>query len=67
MAPVFMAMGVDRLCMPYKDVPKVRWEINTTGKKVWEDILDEISNMASGKQIKAYLEKSFGEEILYKE
>ena len=64
--PVFIAMGVDRINIPYKETPKVRWEINTTNKKIWEKILDDILKMSSGKQIKHYLEKKYGEQYLWK-
>jgi phosphoenolpyruvate-protein phosphotransferase (PTS system enzyme I) len=64
--PLFVAMGVDRLCVPYKEIPKSRWETNSTYKKTWEVISDQIQNIPSSKQIKGILEKNYGEEYLWK-
>lgn len=66
LVPIFIAMGVDRINIPYKETPRIRWEINSSNKKSWEKVLDDILKMPSGKQIKLYLEKKYGEEYLWK-
>jgi len=64
--PLFLAMGVDRLCVPYKEIPKLRWETNSTYKNTWEKISDLIQNIPSSKQIKSILEQKYGEEFIWK-
>ncbi len=63
--PVFIAMGVDRLNIMYKNTAKIRWEINSTNKQKWEEFLEVILKMSSGKEIKQYIEKKYGEEYLW--
>jgi phosphotransferase system enzyme I (PtsI) len=64
--PLFVAMGIDRMSVPYKNIPKVRWEINSTVKKTWETYQNEVAQMASGREIKGYLESNYGNEFLWK-
>ncbi len=63
--PIFVAMGIDELIVHYKNIPKVRWEVNTMEKKFWEDQLDIILKYSSGTKIKQYLEKIFGDSFLW--
>lgn len=65
--PIFIAMGVDELVVHYKDIPKVRWEINSMEKSFWEAQLETILKFASGKKIKHHLEKVYGEHFLWDE
>lgn len=65
--PLFIAMGVDRLCVPFKEIPRMRWETNSTYKQTWEKISDMIQNIPSGKQIKNILEQKYGEEYIWKQ
>lgn len=63
--PLFIAMGIDRMSIPYKNIPKVRWEINSTNKKKWESYQSSVAKMSSGRTIKGFLEAKFGEEFLW--
>jgi len=67
LVPIFLAMGVDQLIVPYKEIPRVRWEINNSIKKDWDTILEEVAKMPSGKSIKHHLEKKYGEAFLWKQ
>lgn len=64
--PLFIAMGVDRICAPFKEIPRLRWETNSTMKQTWEHISDKTQNISSGKQIKNILEQKYGEEYIWK-
>lgn len=65
LVPIFVAMGIDELVVHYKNIPKVRWEVNSMEKKFWEDQLDTILKYSSGTKIRQFLEKTYGDSFLW--
>ena len=48
------------------EIGRLRWEVNSMHKMKWDQILEELLSMGSGREIKSFLERSFWGEIVNK-
>ncbi|MBN2222963.1 MAG: phosphoenolpyruvate--protein phosphotransferase [Vallitaleaceae bacterium] len=66
LVPVLVAMGVDQLIVNSDEIGRLRWEVNSMYKMKWDQILEELLSMGSGREIKSFLERNFWSEIANK-
>lgn len=64
MMPVYVAMGVDLLCIDMEQITKTRWSVGQMEKVRWDGYLDEILMKSSASEIRAFVEGKYFEDMI---
>ncbi len=62
--PLYVAMGIDQICVTPETITKSRWSVSQMVKEHWEGYLVEALTLASGNELKSYLEQKYSDDIV---
>lgn len=64
MMPVYVAMGVDQICLQPERITKARWAASQMLKSKWADYVTEALNKSSASEIRAFIEQKYLDDMI---